>query len=130
MPAGSGGILGRGGAGGAMGGTARPPQSTQSLPIEHVENSEPEPPSSQSPSDAYWQSSPQWTPAGSGGIRGRGIGGGGDGAGGGGTKIVPGEKGGGATRKPQSTQSLPTEHVENSDPEPPSSQSPSDAYWH
>eukprot|EP00966_Prymnesium_polylepis_P184789 4282878-Prymnesium_polylepis.1 len=53
----------------------RPPQSTQSLPTAHVEYSEPEPPSSQSPSDAFGQSLPHCSPAGSGGIRGRGGGG-------------------------------------------------------
>jgi len=82
-----------------------------------MKNSDPSPPSSQSPSLEWLQSLAQiGSPLPNGG--GCDTGGGGAGAGGG---------GGATSRRPQSEQSVPTTQYENSEPVPPSSQSPSEA---
>ena len=95
------------------------PQSVQSLPSGHAENSAPGPPSSQSPSLAKLPVSPHSPdePAGGGEEVDDVVGGGGEGDGGGGEAA--------GVRGPQSTQSVPYEHEVYSVPGPPSSQSPS-----
>ena len=69
-----------GGLGGGLRSIGRPPQSSQSLPSEHIENAAPGPPSSQSPSLAKLQLFPQTA----GGRAGGDGGDGGDGSVGGG----------------------------------------------
>lgn len=96
------------------------PQSAQSSHGEHVENSLPCPPSSQSPSDAkrhVFRHSPD--PGGPGG------GGAGDGGDGGCTVKSPQ-----CARGPQSAQSVHAEHDEYCEPLPPSSHSPSSENVH
>ena len=91
----------------------RGPQSSQSVHAVHVLNSEPSPPSSQSPSDAnahVFTHVPEP---------------GGPGGGGGGGTLCPSQLP--ASRGPQSSQSWHGLHVWNSEPSPPSSQSPSEA---
>ena len=104
-------VVRRGGGGGGT--LERGPQSEQSSPNEHAANSEPGPPSSQSPSDVNeHKASLEHScrdPGGSGG------GGCGDGD---------------TVRQPQSSQSVPMEQDEYSEPAPPSSQSPSDTKGH
>ena len=123
-----------GGGGGDGGGDGdgdctRVPQSTQSVPKAHSENSEPGPPSSHSPSAANEGKAGQvfrhcdgGDKGGVGGCCGCGsCGGGGDGGGG------DGGGDGDCTRVPQSTQSVPQAQWLCSEPGPPSSQSPSAA---
>lgn len=85
--------------GGGGGNGDEDPQSKQSVPASHIENSLPGPPSSQSPSEANQQLSSHMD-GGEGGVGGR----------------LPPE---------QSVQSVPGSQIEYSEPEPPSSQSPS-----
>jgi hypothetical protein len=112
MPGERGGSMGGGGEGGLGGSDKRGPQSLQSVPRPHAENSLPAPPSSQSPSlpcrHVSWHA----------GVGGAGSEGGAAGGGG----IVGG-------REPQSVQSEPWAHAVNSAPEPPSSHSPSAPKW-
>ena len=116
---------------GGGGANTRGPQSTQSVPTEQSLNSEPDPPSSQSPSAACWHVLVQpiaWS-AGGGGeglIETVGRGGGGlvpPPGGRGGAELVPPLGGDGSTRTPQSLQSVPNAHKLYSAPAPPSSQS-------
>ena len=131
-----------GGGDGGGGGTPKPqwarrPQSWQSVHAVHVENSEPSPPSSQSPSPLKVHVLTQVPPPG-----GAGEGGGGQGGGGESTVMPPGAGGGGGgaglllcsqlpgSRSPQSAQSWHGVQLAYSEPSPPSSQSPSLAKMH
>ena len=89
---------------------SRGPQSVQSVPPAHIEYSAPPPPSSQSPSskESHVLEQPTLLAGGGGGGRGGAV----------------------AVRGPQSAQSVPKMHIENSDPAPPSSQSPSSGKMH
>ena len=103
-----------GGGGGGGGGSARPPQSLQSVDGGHAVYSEPGPPSSHSPSKVYEHSASSSTHAP--------------------VDVYRGAAGGGEIaawlRAPQSVQSAPSTHAVNSEPAPPSSQSPSAVKWH
>ena len=114
----------------------RGPQSAQSVHAVQVVYSEPEPPSSQSPSEAKRHVLMHVPPPGGAGGGGEGGCAGGDGGG----YSTPGDGGvrGGlgspaqlpGSRVPQSKQSLHAVQVVYSEPEPPSSQSPSEAKRH